>query len=129
MEPDYKAKKGKGMMLNGNKKEVTLPDGYFETPLEEALCWTMLPGGLCVCCFAFLEARSLKSRRQQGHAISESPKEYSSLIFQHHWCSLVFSPIGSHGLLLCVHLCLHFPLFIRTLVIGLGPHSPSILSS
>ena len=64
MEPDYEAKKGKGMMLNGNKKEVTLPDGYFETPLEEALCWTMLPSGPCVCCFTFLEARSLKSRCQ-----------------------------------------------------------------
>ena len=41
MEPDYetkkKKKKGKGMMLNGSKIEVTLPDGYFETPFKEAI--------------------------------------------------------------------------------------------
>ena len=43
MEPDYETKKkkkkekGKGMMLNGSKIEVTLLDGYFESPFEEAI--------------------------------------------------------------------------------------------
>ena len=85
----------------------------------------MLPSGLCVYCFIFLEARSLKSRCQQGHAISESPKEGSSLIFQLLVGAGIIGvpwfgcPMGSHVLLLCVHLCLHFPLFIRILVLGL----------
>ena len=78
-----------------------------------------------VYCFTFLEARSLKSRCQQGHAIPESPKEASSSIFQLLVGASIIGapwlgcPMGSHVLLLCVHLCLHFPLFIRTLVIGL----------
>lgn len=90
-----------------------------------------------------LEARSLKSRCQQGQAPSRRAREEPFLASSSCWwllaildvplligAPLQFLSPSSHGLIF-VCLCLNFPLIIRTLVFGLEPtliHHDLVLS-
>lgn len=125
----------------GNRIGVTLPDGFLETLFKTAIHQPVLSNGLSIYCFIVLQARSLKLRCQQGHALCEGPERGFFLALQaSDGCqqSLAFLGLQSHHSNLCLrdHMvllpCLSLSIFpsfykdisysVRPTLIQLGSH-------